>query len=106
VRLGLHRASFCRVHLVARRGDRVIACLGEYTRLRGWDFSRAGDAKARSLPAIVEALIARESRTWVDINEVQADLNEAQEQAFVCEPEDDDLEVPPPLAGFDRAGVE
>lgn len=111
VRLGLRRASFCRVVLEVRRGEQVLTCLGEYTRLKGWDFSRAGDAKAHSLPAIIGALLAREERRLGGDDEVRADFDEVQAgfcemQASFYEPEGDDLEVPPPLAGFDGSGVE
>jgi hypothetical protein len=95
VRLRLRRVSFRRVALELRRGDRVLASLGEWTPLKGWDFSRAGEAKARSLPAIIEALIAREARHWTEVNELQADFDEL--QADFATPEAAAIDEPPAM---------
>jgi hypothetical protein len=48
--------------LELRCGDEVHYCLGVWRNGRGSDFEAAGDAKARSLPAVVGMVVAREAR--------------------------------------------
>jgi hypothetical protein len=62
VRLGVRKLNAYHAELVLRRGGKRIDVLGVWTQGQGWDFSQAGDAKARSLPAVISLVEAREER--------------------------------------------
>lgn len=68
LRLDVERLSAVRARLVASRGTKVVAELGTWTPLRGWDLTAAGCAAPRLLrvlPAVMDRAAARHEERWL-----------------------------------------
>ncbi len=79
VRIALRRSGPLRADVELRRGGELLAVLGTWDEAEGWDFSRAGDAKAASLPRVIGHVIERERRRLPALSANESASNDVEE---------------------------